>query len=87
MIRFLADDGAFPRAVRRSIDEATNSASRLPNGGTVVACLAEVTTALDALDFDAMDASAVSDAMDGLQRDLARAHHHVARTWFLQSER
>ena len=85
VIRFLANDGAFPRAVRRSVDEAATSASRLPNGGTVVACLAEVTTALDDMDIDAMDAAAVSDAMDGLQRDLARAHQHVAQTWFLQS--
>lgn len=87
VIRFLAKDGAFPRAVRRSIDEAASSASRLPSSGTVIACLAEVTTALDAMDVDAMDAAAVSVAMDGLQSDLARAHTHIAETWFLRTGR
>jgi uncharacterized alpha-E superfamily protein len=84
VIRFLACDGAFPRAVRRSVDEAASSASRLPTSGTVIACLAEVSTALDAIDANAMDAAAVSASMDGLQRDIARVHTHIAETWFLR---
>lgn len=85
VIRFLANDRAFPRTVRRSMDEAASSASRLPASGTVIACLAEVTTALDAMDVEAMDAAAVSAAMDGLQKDLARVHTNIAETWFLRA--
>lgn len=84
VIRFLADDTRFPRAIRRSVNEAAVCASRLPASGTVIACLAEVTAALDAMSYGEMDAQGVSAAMDGLQRDLATAHRHVAEAWFLR---
>lgn len=84
VIRFLTNDDAFPRAIRRCIYEAASSADKLPINDMVQACLAEVPAALDSADVESLDAEGVSGLMDSLQQDLARAHSAIAGTWFLQ---
>lgn len=86
VIRFLTNDPAFPRTIRRCIDVAASSADKLPINHVVLACLAEVPAELDAIDVESLDAAGVSQLMDTLQKDLARAHTEVANTWFLRAK-
>ncbi|MGB5209474.1 MAG: alpha-E domain-containing protein [Gammaproteobacteria bacterium] len=82
VIDFLLNDGAFPRSVLACIGTARQTAARLRRGERLIAALDQVQSLIPALLPSDLDGAAVSELMDALQKELAKAHLAVVSTWF-----
>lgn len=83
VIDFLLLDTRFPRSFRHCLGEITSSLESLPRHEDALVESTALLAELEDADGANLDAAALHECLDRLQRQLGGLHHRIADTWFL----
>ena len=86
VIDFLLLDVQFPRSFRHCLGEIASSLESLPRNEAALAESRAMLAELADADGASLDAAALHECLDRLQRQLGALHRRIADTWFLPAE-
>jgi uncharacterized alpha-E superfamily protein len=86
VIDFLMLDVQFPRSVRHCLGEIAASLESLPRHEEPLAESAALLAEVEDADGASLDAAALHECLDRLQRQLGALHRRISDTWFLPAE-
>lgn len=82
VLRYLLQDGEFPRAVSYCVGELEAASEKLPNSAVPVALAASLRRGLLKARLDRLDPAGVHELVDQLQLQFGTLHEAIAATWF-----
>ncbi len=83
VVRFLLQDGRFPRSAAHAVSEAASCLNSLPRGETPLLRISRLQRRVKEADPMAMSLEELHDFIDNLQTGVNEVHAQIAATWFL----
>jgi len=82
VVKFLLQDGDFPRAVARAIAQAENCMRNLPRNQGPLRRISELRELVGTANIEQMDFARMHGFIDDLQLALNNVHNEIFHTWF-----
>ena len=82
VVRYLVQDGQFPRSVVHTVGEVESCLNDLPRNDGPLRSVARLQRRIKEADIGEMDLPALHAFIDELQLELAAAHENIQTTWF-----
>ncbi|MGD8175394.1 alpha-E domain-containing protein [Marinimicrobium sp. ARAG 43.8] len=83
VVTFLLQDGRFPRAVSRCLEELESCLRKLPNSDNALHVATAVRRRLRTASIPELLQAGLQEYIDGLQLEVADVHQQITSTWFL----